>query len=129
VQVFDEEGRYQSQWNNLHRPCALCTQAKKQPLTFIAEIGPPLPTNRDFPNLGPRISIVDHRGALVARLGDQTAGLELGRFLGPHGITVDSHGDIYIGELGAFAWKQLYPQQPVPDKLPNLKKLVRVRPS
>src|SRR5688572_12780710 len=23
VQVFDGEGRYQTQWNNLHRPCAL----------------------------------------------------------------------------------------------------------
>ncbi len=31
VQVFDGNGRYETQWNNLHRPCALCCCGGKQP--------------------------------------------------------------------------------------------------
>ena len=31
VQVFDGNGKYETQWNNLHRPCALCRCGGKQP--------------------------------------------------------------------------------------------------
>ena len=44
------------------------------------------------PNLGPRVSIVDHEGNLIGRFGDTPAGTELGKFLGPHGLAVDSRG-------------------------------------
>ena len=30
VQVFDGNGKYETQWNNLHRPCALCCCGGKQ---------------------------------------------------------------------------------------------------
>jgi hypothetical protein len=40
VQVFDESGSYQAQWNNLHRRCGLCTEYRKEPLSYIGEIGP-----------------------------------------------------------------------------------------
>jgi DNA-binding beta-propeller fold protein YncE len=126
VQVFDGNGRFETEWHNLHRPCAICTEARSQPLSFIAEIGPQLPANRDFPRIGPRISIVDHQGGLVARLGDNGPGIDTGHFLAPHGIAVDSRYDIYVSELGALAWPLVYPDKPVPSRLPNLRKLVRV---
>jgi hypothetical protein len=31
--------------------------------------------------------------------GDALAGTELGRFLAPHGLAVDLHGDICVGEV------------------------------
>ena len=34
-----------------------------------------------------------------ARVGDPEEGEEPGRFIAPHGIAVDSHGDIYVGEV------------------------------
>lgn len=41
VQVFNGEGRYETQWNNLHRPCALCCcGGAKSPTFVIGELGP-----------------------------------------------------------------------------------------
>jgi 2-keto-3-deoxy-L-rhamnonate aldolase RhmA len=34
--------------------------------------------SRDIPNLGPRVSIVDHQGKLIGRFGETPAGTELG---------------------------------------------------
>ena len=62
VQVFDGNGKYETQWNNLHRPCALCRCGGKQANFIIGELGPGLAVNRKVPNLGPRLSIVDAKG-------------------------------------------------------------------
>ena len=43
VQVFDGNGKYETQWNNLHRPCALyCCGGGKQPTFVVGELGPGL---------------------------------------------------------------------------------------
>ena len=49
--------------------------------------------------VGPRVSILDSQGKILARLGDQSFGDEAGRFYSPHGIAVDSMGDIYVAEV------------------------------
>ena len=126
VQIFDGQGRYETQWRSLHRPCGLCTEAKYNPISYIGEIGPGVAANRDYPNLGPRISIVDHNGNLLSRLGDTGLGMAPGKFLAPHGLATDSYGSIYVGEIGSSGWKQRFPDEPVPDGLVNLKKLVKV---
>ncbi len=128
VQVFDEHGRFETYWHELHRPCGMCTEAKSKPLTFIAEAGPQLYSNIGFPRIGPRVSIVDHRGELVARLGDNGLGLATNQFLAPHGIAIDSRRDIYVAELDGMGWKFYYPDQPAPSPMPSLRKLVRVPP-
>jgi len=73
-----------------------------------------------FPNLVPRVSIVDHEGKLIGRFGDTPAGTELGKFLAPHGLAVDSRGDIYVGEVSWTAWPQIYPGKPHPADLRSL---------
>jgi hypothetical protein len=79
------------------------------------------------PNLGPRLTIVDSRGKRVARLGgEHGAGLEAGRFLAPHGVALDSRGDIYVGEVGVTNWKTSFPDTPMPKPLRCLQKLARV---
>jgi len=91
VQVFDGNGKYEAQWNNLHRPCALHCCGGKQPNFIIGELGPGMPVNLKVPNLGPRLSIVDAKGKRIARLGGENGpGLETGKFLAPHGIALDS---------------------------------------
>ena len=45
VQVFDGDGRYETQWNNLHRPCGLFMPRGKCPVCYIGELGP-MPVNR-----------------------------------------------------------------------------------
>jgi hypothetical protein len=95
------------------------------PICYIGECGPVLPVNRLWPNLGPRISIVDNSGNLLARIG-AGAGNAAGQFLSPHGLAVDSHGDVYVGEVSATAWPQLKPGDPVPDPLSTLRKMTRL---
>ena len=126
VQVFDVNGKYQTQWNNMHRPCGLCAAQGRQPLFYIGELGPTMPVNREIPNLGPRISIVNHEGKLVGRVGDIRAGQELNQFIAPHGLAIDSRGDLYVGEVSYTAWSQVYPGTEPPRGLRSLRKLVRV---
>ena len=89
VEVFDGNGRYETQWKNLHRPCGLYMPYGHQPICYIGEVGPAAAVSRDIPNLGPRVSIVDHEGKLIGRFGDTPAGTELGKFLAPHGLAVE----------------------------------------
>jgi DNA-binding beta-propeller fold protein YncE len=126
VQVFDGNGKYETQWNNLHRPSALYMPPGKCPICYIGECGPVLPVNRKAPNLGPRISIVDHKGNLLARMGDAHGGTGLGQFISPHGIAVDSTGSIYVGEVSYTAWPNLFPDIPTPKPLRTLQKLTKV---
>ena len=127
VQVFDGTGRYETQWNNLHRPSGLYMPPGKCPICYIGECGPVLPVNRDSPNLGPRVSIVANDGTLLARFGDVNgAGNEPGQFISPHGTAVDSRGDVYVGEVSATAWPQVRPEVPVPVPLHSLRKMTKV---
>jgi DNA-binding beta-propeller fold protein YncE len=127
VQVFDGNGKYETQWNNLHRPCGLYCCRGKQPTFVIGELGPGMPVNLKAPNLGPRLSIVDAKGKLIARLGGKEGpGLEAGKFLAPHGLALDSKGDIYVGEVSYTNWKTSFPDKPMPRPLRSLQKLEKV---
>ena len=127
VQVFDGNGRYEAQWNNLHRPCGLYMPYIRHPVCYIGELGPGMAVNRDSPNLGARVSIVDHQGKLLARIGDPHPGLAPTQFIGPHGVAVDSRGDLYVGEVAWTLWPGLFPNEPRPEPLRTLRKFEKVR--
>src|SRR5215472_8994552 len=128
VQVFDGNGKYETQWNNLHRPCGLYCCRGKTPTFLIGELGPGMPVNLKAPNLGPRLSIVDAKGALTSRLsGKDGPGLEPGKFLAPHGLALDSRGDIYVGEVSYTNWKTSFPDRPMPSTIRSLQKLEKLR--
>jgi hypothetical protein len=81
----------------------------------------------EHPNLGPRLSIVDREGKLIARLGGEHGpGLESGRFIAPHGLAVDSRGDIYVGEVSYTEFARLYPERSIAFRMRSLQKLVKV---
>ena len=123
VQVFDGHGKYETQWNNMHRPSGLYMERGGQGRFYVGEIGGALAVNLDMPNIGPRVSIYSHRGEMLARLGHRTAGLELGQFISPHGLAVDSRGDIYVGEVSFTNWGR---RGPHPPGLRSLQKLVKL---
>jgi DNA-binding beta-propeller fold protein YncE len=131
VQVFDGTGRVEAIWNNvLHRPSALYTTPDDEPVCYVGEIGPYFDYNLGAPNLGPRISILSSSGEVLARLGTTpSAGVGPGQFVSPHGICVDSHGDIYVGEVAVTAWPRLFPDTDMPASVRSLHKLIRVGPS
>jgi streptogramin lyase len=125
IQVFDGEGRFETQWNSLHRPCALCTNA--QGLFFVGELGPFLAPFLGFPNLGPRLVVLDAHGKPLARLSAGPAGVGPGRFIAPHGIAVDSRGDVYVAEVSHSAWPWVFPNTAPPRVVPTLRKLRRLQ--
>jgi DNA-binding beta-propeller fold protein YncE len=128
VQVFDGNGKYAGQWNNMHRPCGLCRWHGRADRFLVGELGPGMKVNRRMPNIGPRLSIVDAKGTLVARLGGQDGpGLETGKFISPHGVAMDSRGDIYVGEVAYTTWPSIYPDTPMPRPLRSLQKLERLQ--
>ena len=119
VQVFDGEGGYLGQWNNLHRPCGLHIAGG---LVYIGQILTHLSVNVDYPNLGACVSIHDLSGRRLARLGDVHFGEGPGQFTAPHGLAVDSQGDIYVGEVSWSAYGQM---QDPPRVARSFRKLVK----
>jgi hypothetical protein len=127
VQVFDTNGKYETQWNNLHRPCGLFMPRGDCPHCFIGELGPGMPVNRHMPNLGPRLSIVSNEGKLIARLGGEEGLVnEPGKFMAPHGLAVDGRGNIYVGEVSYTNWPASFGDKPMPKLLHTLKKLEKI---
>jgi outer membrane protein assembly factor BamB len=122
VQVFDGNGKYETQWNNLHRPCGLYMDYVRHPVCYIGELS----VNRLNANLGPRVSIVDNQGKLLSRIGDPFAGRAPTAFIGPHGLAADSHGDLYVAEVCWTLWPGLFPDEPRPDNLRTIQKYQRI---
>ena len=123
VQVFDSNGKYETQWNNLHRPCTICISEEQH--VYIGELGAGAPVSRDVPNIGPRITVLNTSGERLARFGDKGSGLDVGQFVAPHGISLDSQGNIYVGEVSWTNIKNVEGREP-PDNLLSLQKLVKV---
>src|SRR5205823_8313349 len=116
VQIFDGNGRWETQWNYLHRPNGMCLARGSNPLCYIGEGGPSGEINRNWPNIGPRVSIHTTKGhEIVARLGNPHAGIAPGQFTSPHGIAVNSRGDIFVGELSGRSWGR-FSKDPPPAK-------------
>ena len=56
VQVFDPNGRYETEWTKMHRAMAIEQERGGKRLFYLGEMGPQLPTNRHMPNCGTRES-------------------------------------------------------------------------
>jgi DNA-binding beta-propeller fold protein YncE len=121
IQVFDAHGKFETQWVNMARPSGLYIDQASD-TTYIGEIGSAIGANAAARQLGSRVSIYNTKGELLARLGDQPPGEAPGQFISPHGISIDSHGDIYVGEV---SWTNTGQHLDPPRELRSLQKLVR----
>ena len=127
VQVFDGNGRFETQWYGLHRPSGMYMPPGKCPVCYIGEIGPYYEFSRGAPNLGPRVTILSHEGKVIARITrEPCAGSGPGQFFSPHGLAVDSRGDLYVGEVSYTAWPNLYPDAPRPARIRALQKFEKL---
>ena len=121
MQVFDRNGKFETQWINMAKPCGLFIDQSSE-LVYVGELGVAIGPNSQAYGLGPRVSIMDTKGKTLARLGDGPEGINPGQFTAPHGVCVDSHGDIYVGEV---AWTHSRRYANPPDEIRSLQKLVR----
>jgi hypothetical protein len=99
IQVFDTNGRFFAQWNNLHRPNSICRDRGRERWFLVAEAGTGLAINATVPNIGNRLSLLSAEGQVVGRIGEPFGGEAPGQFIAPHGIAVDSLGDIYVADV------------------------------
>ncbi|MEE9365923.1 MAG: 6-bladed beta-propeller, partial [Dehalococcoidales bacterium] len=84
IQIFDSNGKFLDQWENVFRPTDLCID--DEGVVFVSE-------------LCLQLSIFSPDGELLARWGTQENGPEKALFLAPHTIALDSRGDIYVGDV------------------------------
>lgn len=124
TQVFNDKGEYETQWVNLSRTGAICVDPSGNGLIYVGEYFGGISSNKTGLNIGPRITVFNNNGKIMARLSNQPYGDESGRFYAPHGIAVDSHGDIYVAEV---SWTEFGKSMDPPRILRSLQKLVRTR--
>lgn len=122
VQIFDDQGRYQGQWKNLHRPSGMCVDRRQGDLFYVGELGTALAVNASVPNIGNRVSILSAKGDLVERVGGRFKGEAPGEFISPHGCTVDSRGDLYVAEV---SWTNTGSKETPPREIRSLQKFTR----
>lgn len=86
IQIFNAKGEFLKQWNDLSRPTGIFID--DEGTVYVSE-------------LNQRISIFTNNGKLLARWDSQGQDRETALLAGPHAVAVDSHGDLYVGEI---AW-------------------------
>jgi DNA-binding beta-propeller fold protein YncE len=102
IQLFAPDGSYLAEWTDVARPCQIFIDGGGD--IYVAELGFqagmwPGTTAPTVDAPGGRVSIFDQRGELRARWGGGRNPCAPGDFFAPHGIWVDSRGDIYVGEV------------------------------
>ena len=90
IQIFDGSGKFISQWTNVIRPTDIFID--KNDIVYVSE-------------LAPRVSIFTFDGKLLSRWGSKGNNPAMDLFIAPHAISVDSKGDIYVGEVSMTSAK------------------------
>ena len=101
IQLFTPRGEYLSEWTDVARPCQVFVSGGT---VCVAELGFragmwPGTTAPGDDAPGGRLSIFDLRGERLARWGGGRHPCAPGDFFAPHDVCVDSHGDLYVGEV------------------------------
>ena len=123
VQIFDENGKYETQWVNMSRAAAVYIDKRgESDIVYVGEYFAGIASNVIGTDLGPRVSIYQTDGTLLARVGRESYGDEPGRFYSPHGIAVDSKGDIYVAEV---SYSDYGSKMEPPRELRSMQKLVK----
>jgi DNA-binding beta-propeller fold protein YncE len=102
LQLFSPDGVYQTEWTDVARPCQVFVDRAGD--VFVAELGfraGRWPGTGAAPAgaTGGRVSIFDRSGVLQSRWGGGEDPCAPGDFCAPHGLWVDAHGDLYVGEV------------------------------
>ena len=124
LQIFSAEGQFLDQWTDVIRPTQVFFDDENH--AFVSELGKRAGLSswmqEDLSVSGGRVSIFDSNGQLLARWGGGETPCECGDFFAPHDLCVDSHGDLYVGEVTMSAGGN---EGIVPADCATLQKFVR----
>jgi DNA-binding beta-propeller fold protein YncE len=128
VQVFTGDGKLVAIWTDVARPMQVFVGSEGQ--VFVAEVGWragrfPWQTPPPGEVPGARVSIFDSEGRLLVRWGGAGDPCAPGEFFAPHDLTIDSRGDLYVGEVVMSAGGK---RGEVPASCHVLQKFVRFSP-
>jgi len=110
LQFFDRRGKFITMWTDVLRPTHAAVD--KDGLIYVTELWRPKEkgqgsfmhgyADHDLPG---RVSVYRRDGKVVARWGDDSKNRSApGNFIAPHGIALDSRGNLYVSEVsGHFA--------------------------
>ena len=119
IQIFDPQGNFVTMWSNIHRPDSMVLWKDH---IYVGELNG-MGGVDDAPGLGHRVSIYDLDGNRVSMFGAVEEGEGAGQFIAPHGIAVDSKGDVYVAEVSyTIRGRHMDP----PRELRSLSKYARV---
>jgi len=129
IQIFDTNGKFQTQWINLAMASCIFIKHGTTKQFFVGEFfagireNPSGLGNWTGERLGPRISVLNESGNAIARIGTNPIGLSAGDFVAPHGISLDSKDNIYLGEV---SWSAYGNNLTPPQKVRTIQKLTKV---
>jgi DNA-binding beta-propeller fold protein YncE len=121
IQIFNADGKLLDIWHDIYRPDGICMD--REGYFYVGELDT-IDGLEDLPGVGHRVSIYDQRGKLVGRFGHPQAGEGPGQFIAPHGVAVDSHGDLYVGEV---SYTRLGRRLNPPREVRSFQKFARVK--
>ena len=106
IQIFSADGTFVDQWNEIARPCQVVFDGDGN--LWAAELGYragmwPGTAAPAADSTGGRVSVFCPRGRLLARFGGGDNPTAPGDFFAPHGICIDSRGDVYVAEVARSA--------------------------
>ena len=120
IQVFSPQGDLVAKWGDLSRAAAIHLSGDA---VFVGEYyGGTSGIGDVARDLGPRISVLDRQGGLLARLGRESYGDAPGRFYAPHAIATDSAGDLYVAEV---SYAEFGSKSQPPRELRSMQKLTK----
>ena len=97
IQFFTLDGEYIEEWGDLRQPDTIYIDTEE--LVYIAE-------------LAQRVTIMTLDGEVISQWGSERGSTVPGEFFAcPHGIWLDSKGDMYVGEVQADARLQKFIRQ------------------
>jgi len=101
IQIFNPDGEYLSEWTDTQRPTHIVFDSEGR--AYVSELWwhPGDISRRHGPTTlakPARLSVYDRDGRVIARWGTPDATAP-GSFAAPHGLAVDSRGDIYVSEV------------------------------
>lgn len=101
IQIFTLDGRFITQWKDVNRPT--CIFGDGEGAVYVTELGylaglfpgTRVPADRD-PIA--RLTIRSTEGRIITRWGGEDR-CSPGNFYAPHAVSMDSRGDLYVGEV------------------------------